>query len=231
MIEFIIPLNLLVRAVEVTAGTESPSPRLLQEMVRWARHQPKSSPGGAGLPNQLKPMKGSLALADSENRSTRTEIEQELEQLRAERNRLAGAIGELGKVSKQFEKQMDGLIREFQVATVELAQAIAAKLVFENVDNDRYPIANLVHEVVSRLDSAAGAVVRLHPDDLALVHELPSINDSNHESSLKLVPDSTLARGDCKAKAGEITVIYELRRQLDDIRRQLLSTVGGNAET
>ena len=234
MIEFIIPLNLPVRAIELTAMNEGPSIRLRQEIASWARQYPKSLPSGQVSPNQRIPIKpGKPADLESSNLESgqKVAIEQELELLRAERARLCTTVAELARSTKQVEQQMPALIRELEVAAVELAHAIAAKLVFEQIENDRFPIENLIHEVVGRLESTVGAVVRLHPDDLALVQEIEAIGDSHDKKSLKLVPDQSLARGDCKAKAGEITVVYELRRQIEEIRRELLSTVGGHAET
>jgi len=114
---------------------------------------------------------------------------------------------------------------------IELAHAIAAKLIFEQVETDRFPIANLVHEVLARIDSREPAVVRLHPDDLVLLDEFPVIRSGGDERTLKYVADATLSRGDCKATAGEIKVVYELRHQIEEIRRQLLSTVSGHDET
>ena len=155
----------------------------------------------------------------------------ETETLREQKTLFANAAQELQRASQVVERQLAGLIRELQESTVELAHAIASKLIFEEVDGNRFPIANLVHEVVSRLDSEVKTVVRLHPDDLALVQGFPTIDGSHDEHSLRFVADATLSRGDCKAKAGEISVIYELRRNVEEIRRQLLSTVSGHAET
>ena len=221
MIEFIIPLNLPVRAVEITAKTESPSERLLQEIARWASHHQQGRSNEQGLPDRQN---------STDARLTRAEIEQELESLREQRTFFNKAADELRNATKAADKRLNGMLREFQEATVELAQAIASKLIFEEIDNDRFPIANLVHEVIGRLDATSAAVIRLHPADLALIQDQPAIHESHHEKSLRFVADSTLARGDCKAKAGEISVIYEFRRQIDEIRRQLLSTVSGHAE-
>jgi len=229
MIEFIIPLNLPVRAVEVTATTEGPSEKLLQEMNRWTTYHQYKLPAGQGLTNPHQASNAAHSPADKWHMPTPAEIEEEMNAIRAQKALFTNAADELRKTSRLVEQRLEGMLREFQEATVELAQAIAAKLIFEEVDQNRFPIANLVHEVISRLDTSVNAVIRLHPDDLALIEESPKINGSNPEASVKFVGDATVARGDCKAKAGEISVVYELRRQIEEIRRQLLSTVGGHA--
>lgn len=234
MIEFTIPLNLPVRAVEITDAKSAPSIRLQHEMIRWAQ-------GDFG---------DSVAVGDSSQSSTATtaqdvetevpvpepmvattELQQEREALQQQQKLFADATREIQRVNKIVQKQLEGMLLPLREAAVELGHAIAAKLMFEEIDRNRFPIANLVHEVVSRLDTSATPIVSLHPDDLALIEQLPAIEGQDTERSIKYVADSTLARGDCKAKAGEIMVIYELRRQIDEIRRQLLSTVSGHAET
>lgn len=222
MIEFIIPLNLPVRAVEVTATTGKPSARILNEMARWA--------AGAASPHASAQNDNSLRSGQSQPSATIADLEQERQSLIAQRELFSQAVDELKKATKLAEQRLNGMLLEFQEVSVELAHAIAAKLIFEEVDANRFPIANLVHETVSRLNRNTSATVQLHPDDLKLIQEHPSIEESNETNSLRFVADANLARGDCRAKAGEINVIYELRRQVDEIRRELLSTVSGHAE-
>lgn len=219
MIEIIIPLNLPVRAVAVSESTEAPPEWLAQEMIRWANRD--LIPVVKEEPNQLP--------EEPQEPPPPSEIEIEREQLREQQAFLGQVTQELRHVTTLVEKRLDGMLHEFQLAAVDLAHSISAKLVFEAVNGDRFPIENLVHEVISRLDTHVNTVVRLHPDDLALVQQFPTIG--SEEQSLQFVADSTLSRGDCKAKAGEISVVYELKRQIDEIRRQLLSTVDGHAES
>ena len=234
MIEFTIPLNLPIRAVEITDTKTGPSARLQREMTLWA----EGYFGGSAVRNNSSQSITAMSDQSATKESPRTDagprkddLQHERESLQQQQKRFVEATQELQRITRSVEKQLEGLILPLQEAAVELGHAIAAKLIFEEVDAGRFPIANLVHEVVSRLDTSASSVVRLHPDDLALVQELPEIDGQGEERSVRFVADSTLARGDCKAKAGEITVIYELRRQIEEIRRQLLSTVSGHAET
>lgn len=224
MIEFIIPQNLPIRAVVATEPTAPPPEWLMAEMRRWANRQQQSLPDAKTFAGDQNPTIPST-------QAMRTQVEQELELLRAQQALFANAAEELRRATKQVESQLNGLVQEFQEATVELAHAVSAKLLFEEIDQNRFPIENLIHEVVDRLETTVDAVVRLHPEDLEQVRSLPVIEGPDDEHSIRFVPDSSLSRGDCKAKAGEISVIYEVRRQVEEIRRQLLSTVNGHAET
>ncbi len=217
MIEFTIPLNLPVRAVVATELNEPPPEWLSQEMIRRALRHHERSPNTQELPT-------------TQTSILATEVEDERALLRTQQKLFAEAVRELRHATKLLEQRLEGLVHEFQEATVELAHTISAKLIFEEVDEGRFPIANLVHEVVARLDMTANAIVRLHPDDLSLIQESQLIGDPDGEHSVRFVADSNLARGDCKAKSGEISVVYELRRQIEEMRRLLLSTVNGHAE-
>lgn len=222
MIEFIIPLNLPVRAVMVTATVDPPPARIAEEMVRWTARHKVSLPVVEHVPTVpvIEPPAATTAAA-----------QHDVQQLQVERAALIQATEQLRQATKELQRQTEGLLHEFQQASVELAHAIASKLVFDDVEQDRFPIANLVHEVISRLNAKSETVVRMNPADLALLRELPTIGDSEDEQTVRFVADSNLRRGDCRAKSGEITVIYELRRQIDEIRQQLLSTVNGHVET
>ncbi len=229
MIEFIIPLNLPIRAVEITETTAGPPASLVHVHANWV----PLAPSEAARPHESQSPNHAAARSETavEELPDAREMARERESLRAQQTLFAEAVRELRQATKTAQQQLQGIVAEFQEATVELAQTIAAKLIFEEVSSNRFPVANLVHEVISRLDTHANAVVRLHPDDLAIIQEYSAIDGSDNERPIQFVADKSLSRGDCKAKAGEISVIYELRRQIEEIRRQLLSTVSGHAET
>ena len=229
MIEFIIPLNLPVRAVTVTETTADPPAWVFREMARNTAlveepHFDESQSADQPVPDSA------LGPSPSPDLETRTLMETELELLRERRALFDRATDELRHATKMVEKRLDGMLHEFQMAAVEVAHAISAKLVFESVENDRFPVENLVHEMIERLDTNVNTLVQLHPDDLAYIQQFPMIDDSAGGSSVQFIADSTLHRGDCRAKAGDTSVIYELKHQVEEIRRQLLSTVNGHAE-
>ncbi|MBC7819699.1 MAG: hypothetical protein IAG10_22685 [Planctomycetaceae bacterium] len=212
MIEVTIPLTLPIRkVVAVKAGASRPE---------W--HRDEFARRGELV---RQPMSRSRPASPS------SAIDGELEQLHQQREVLARSLVEIQRVMHTTDERLNVLLGDVREATIELAHAIATKLVFEQIDSDRFPIENLVHEVLSRIHSRDATVVRLHPDDLALLQEFPVIRSAGDERALQYIADATLQRGDCKATAGEIKVVYELRHQIEEIRRQLLSTVSGHDET
>ena len=225
MIEFIIPLNLPLRAVAITEAFASPPDSIAAEIDRFKRRRP-----GEFLTNRFPMSESGQERTRSSGIAAENDRDQELEQLRAQQHLFRNGLLEMKNATKLFESRLVAMIHELQIATVELAGVVSAKLIFDEIDADRFPIANLVHEVLARLETSAEAVVRLHPDDLAQLQSMPTIGDLGSDRAPQFIADATLSRGDCKAKAGEVTVVYELKRQIDEIRRQLLSTVDGHAE-
>lgn len=211
MIEVTIPLTLRIRkVVAVKPAADRPE---------W--HRDEFARRGASV---------SQPVGRTHTSSPSPAVDVELEQLRQQRAALAKSLIELQQVVSTTDERLNIVLGDIREATIELAHAIATKLVFEQIDTNKFPIANLVHEVLSRIHSRDAAIVRLHPDDLALLEEFPVIRSSGDERALQYIADSTLQRGDCKATAGEIKVVYELRHQVEEIRRQLLSTVSGHDE-
>ena len=225
MIEFTIPLILPVRAVEITATIAGPSERLQQEMARWSANP---SPATSQFARHDR---STETASNSPSKSDLGDLEKERHALRTQKELFSNAVRELKLASQQIQSQLNGLVIELQEAAVEIGHAVATKFLFKQIDSENYPIADLVHEVIGRLDTTTNVVVKLHPDDLVAIQEFPTIGDDDQESRVRFVADASLSRGDCRAKAGEITVTYELRRQVEEIRRQLLSTVTGHAET
>jgi len=207
MIELSIRLNLPIHGVVVTGQDGTPPSRLTEAFSRIVNTWQYS--GRYGSPS---------------------EIEALTKALKAERIQLAQSIAELQQIAQSNNNRVEVALEELREAAIELAVAVASKLVFEQVDTGTYPIANLVHEVLGQLNHHEPAVVRLHPDDLSILQEQPTISGSGNERDLQFVPDANLSRGDCKAKCGEISVVYELRQHIEEIRRQLLSAVTGHVE-
>lgn len=212
-----VPLTMPIRRIIATDPSADPPHALLRqfEHLRW-----RTTSGAA------QPRSKSSSIGPSDERDC------ELDRLREQRTALDHVLAELRQAVRMLHTRLDQLLPEIQHVAIELAQAIASKLVLNSLMADQFPIENLVREVIERLHTKDPLVVRLHPADLAVWQQhgdqelLPSC-----EAELQIIPDASLSRGDCRATVGEITVVYDLRRQIEDIRRELLSTVDGHART
>ena len=212
MIEFTVPLTLPLRAVVRTGADDGP-PQWIEEQF-------------ARLPVIMAGRRTTIAKT-----AAAKELQQELEQLRLQRAAWTRGLMEFQNAMDRIEQQRAADLSDLREVAVELAHAIASKLVFQQLGAGNFPMDRLVTEVLSRLNTHEPSTVRLHPEDLAVLQlDGDFIQKLEPAGAVRLVADPKLSRGDCKAVSGEITVIYELRRQIEEIRRELLSTVNGHAE-
>lgn len=210
MIEITVPLNMPLRRVVLVERNGAAPAWLDQEFTR--------------LPALIASRRTAAAQS-----TLATQQQQERDQLLQQREAWTRGLAELQRATAQTQSQCDAIISELREAAVELAHVIAGKLVFQQLSAGTFPTDRLVNEVISRLNTRESTTVRLHPDDLvALNADHPDFGE--HNEHVRLVADPKLSRGDCKAVAGEITIVYDLHRQLEEIRRELLSTVNGHAE-
>src|SRR5262249_25626111 len=81
-----------------------------------------------------------------------------------------------------------------------------------------------VRRVVEHLKPEQPATVYLHPADLALLESRPKDGRSllGGSAEVRLAVDPALARGDCRAETGDVSVRARLEDELADIRQGLL---------
>ncbi len=113
---------------------------------------------------------------------------------------------------------------ELRQAAVELGMAVAARLIHARIAAGDFGIEQLVRDALDQLPGREPAVVRLHPEDVALLER--RLNGDlavfHADRALRLQPDPTLGRGDCRVQAGDLSVWSSLRAQLAEARALLL---------
>jgi flagellar biosynthesis/type III secretory pathway protein FliH len=147
-------------------------------------------------------------------------------QLREQVAALEQAVKQMQVAAKSMQFHWQHIVLpELQQTTIELAHAIAAKLVLDQVHSNQFPIENLVHAVVERLNTEQPIIVKLHPADFDIwqQHVTSHIQSTALGDNIRVQADATLARGDCQASSGEVSIVYELRRQIEELRQQLIS--------
>jgi flagellar biosynthesis/type III secretory pathway protein FliH len=143
---------------------------------------------------------------------------------REERQAIERVLHQLRNAAQQMAAHYLTMIDEMRQAAIELAVAVAGRLVFDKLQAGEFPIEEMVRQAMARLPTAPECTVYLHPDDLALLqHRLdgqPVV--AAREPRLRIEADAALQRGGCRAEAGEIHVLADLAEQLAELRQHLL---------
>jgi flagellar assembly protein FliH len=161
------------------------------------------------------------AAVDSANRA----LAAERESAEQERRTVGDVLARLAGAAQSLQTSRHELLGELQLAAVELALAVAARVTYDKLQSDRFAIEELVQAVVGRLDATGPVQVRLNPDYLALLQRQSGEGQIAGRAELQFVPDATLARGDCVVDAGDVSLASKLEDQLDGLRQHLLRNV------
>ncbi len=162
-------------------------------------------------------------------RQTREEYERRWqEEHAAVEHMLAGLEAAVRSLKEEHSRRLG----EMQKAAVELGVTVAAHILHDKIRADDFDVGALVRQAVGRLETDQPVTVRLHPKDQALLERcLGEGRAPLHDSAeVRLVADPSLSRGDCRAEAGDVSVLSHLEDQLAEVRQHLLGSLE-NART
>lgn len=215
MIETTIALKLPVRRV-LLGNPTAPAPHWLTE-----QHRELASLSSQQLRSRHPARRTPAEVA---RQATEQQLRDQQHQLQQQTESLKQAVQQLHKVAGMLRQRWEEIVLpEVEHLTVELAHAIASKLVMDRLLIGEFPIENLVQQVLQRLSTDGPVVVKLHPEDLAQFRKRTEQHLTQNElgDNIKLQADTSLSRGDCQATAGEVSILYDLKRHIEELRQQL----------
>lgn len=124
-----------------------------------------------------------------------------------------------------FLEQRESLLIESRRGVVELAVAIAGRVVHRTIELDATVVEDQLREVLALVAAPATLVVRIHPEDDALAQEvLPRLRERLLGGvHVRLEADPSVSRGSCVARAlGGSSIDATVETQLDRVVRDLL---------
>jgi flagellar assembly protein FliH len=135
----------------------------------------------------------------------RQETERELQRIRSE---IAGSL-------EKFARQRDEYFRQTEAEIVNLALAIARRLIRREAQIDPHLLASLVRYELEQLEAATSVRLFVSPDALNYWNEAAG----EMPRSVELAPDKALTAGDVRIETvlGSTTVSFE--RELKEIER------------
>lgn len=127
--------------------------------------------------------------------------------------RLAATLEELGTLR-------DEMVRQTEQQLVQLALAIARRVLHREASIDPELAAALAHVALERLGPSSPAVIRLHPDDYGTVtgHQADLWNGR----AVKVMPDPAVARGGCLVESDFGYIDASVDAQVNEIARAML---------
>jgi flagellar biosynthesis/type III secretory pathway protein FliH len=183
---------------------------------------PPVSPHPASAPEQT-PQAPSGQQPPLRAESGKAELDREL---KADRDRIATVLNNLNSAIAELRKDQSERLLQWQRAAVELAMTIATRLLHEKVVSGDFPMEAKVRDMLQQLEDEAPVAVRLNPEDLKLLESrlgneplLPG------QDNPRLVPDTTLARGECRLEGKETMLLSDVGRELAEIRDELLRSL------
>jgi flagellar assembly protein FliH len=126
--------------------------------------------------------------------------------------RVAQTLEELGGLRQT-------LIHETERQMVQLALALARRVVHREVTLDPDLAAALAHVALDRLGTTTPATIRLNPEDYTIV-----ARDGERWGSVAVtvVPDPSISRGGCLVESDFGSVDATIERQFDELSRALI---------
>jgi flagellar assembly protein FliH len=143
-----------------------------------------------------------------------------------EREAIERVLTSMTDAARQMQVQQDERLGEMRQAAVELAVAIASRLVHDKLEAGDLPVDRLVRQVVDKLGIREAVKVHLHPQDLALLKKKTGdVGFPGMGPELQLLADPAISRGGCRAETGDVSILSQLEVQLVEIRKILLGAI------
>ena len=148
-------------------------------------------------------------------------------ELAADRGRIEGAIEEIRRAVTAFREDQSQRLREMQRAAFELAATIATRFLHERVTSGDFPMETKIRDMLDQIEQGSPATVYLNPEDLKLLEARldgdPLLPD---RTDVRLARDTSLGRGACRVESTEAVLLSDLTRDLQEIRDELLRSLG-----
>ena len=137
---------------------------------------------------------------------------------------LLNVFKSLRTAAEDLHALREKVVRESEDDLIKLVMMVARKVILREVAQDRRILSDVVQAAISGLSARDEIVIRLNPDDYALV--TTSREDYLRKELLtdrmQLKPDSSVLPGSCQVDTDMGTIDAGIDAQLDEIFRRLL---------
>lgn len=148
-------------------------------------------------------------------------VEGENSGILSERQRIEPALAALQASAEELRKCRESLIAHFEKASVELAIAIAGKIVCHEVSVNKKTIVDVLKKAVKETDGGEILKIKINPSDLQFIEELGfSLSDLKAEDAT-FEGDSAVPSGGCLIQTDFGCVDSIIAHQLEAVAEAL----------
>jgi len=142
------------------------------------------------------------------------------------RREVAPLISRLKVVSQALLQAKEEALNQAQKEVVEMALAIAKRVVRANVQVNKEIVTNMVEESLRRVVDRERILIRVNPKD---VEEIRGHRDEYTSSvegieSLEIVADRRVSPGGCVVETNTGNIVADLDAQLEEIKEKLIGS-------
>lgn len=128
---------------------------------------------------------------------------------------MAAQVERLTALAGHATAEVRAALREAEGQLVQLALAIAERIILREARLDRSILVALASRALEELDAGVTARVRVHPDDIPVLEPWEArLNGEGRAARVELVPDQRVAPGGCIVEAGSAVVDAQLQTLL-----------------
>lgn len=130
----------------------------------------------------------------------------------------------LRTAAEDLQLLREKVLRDSEDDLLALTLAVARKVIAREVAQDRQTVLRLIRTALMDLNEQDELVIRVHPDDHALLSNSKNDALKNELSTIRFVlkPDPTVEIGCCLVETGRGTVDASFEAQLEEVYRRLL---------
>jgi flagellar assembly protein FliH len=197
-----------------------PVPRVPDE--RETAEASESDPGVGGV--TLAEQQARLAALEREA-FTKGYAQGERAGLEAGAKRAEAMLRRVAQTLEELSTLRDAVVRQSEQELVQLAVAIARRILQREVALDPQLIGALAHVALERVGPATPAVIRLHPEDYAVVSAQQSADWAGRQ--VQVLPDPSVSRGGCLVESEFGYIDASVDAQVAEIARVVLGDAAG----
>lgn len=165
--------------------------------------------------NSIEPKK---LIEQAEQRAREMGIREGQEQARASHEvQLAAVRKSIASAIEQFKRERENYFNKAEPEVVQLALAIARKILHREAQMDPLLLMGVVHVALEKLDAGTRVRLRAHPDDVR--HWMSAFAQWNSAAAPEIIGDQNLRPGECALETELGSTHLSLDTQLKEIEQ------------